>query len=314
MNAVRLKGPEGVLQRDVPLTPLTTYRFGGPARYFAEVTDMSELEAVLEARNEAGNAGDQHVPLLTLGRGSNLVVSDTGFDGLVIRLAGDFLEVDLAGDGESVVAGAAFSLPKLARRAVGWGRGGLEWGVGIPGSVGGAVRMNAGGHGSDTAEWLISAEVIDAGTGVAGPRGADELDLGYRHSNLADGEVVVAATFRTTAQPKEVGDAKLREITRWRRDHQPGGTLTAGSVFKNPPDVAAAELIDRLGLKGYRVGGAFVSPRHANFFEAERTATALDVYRLVADVRDKVRAATGISLEPEIMFVGEFARGAGEGP
>lgn len=295
------------VQRDVALSGLTTYRFGGPARFYMEVEDEATLIEVLSAR--AGPGGEP-MPLLVLGRGSNVVVSDSGFDGLVLRLTGEFLETSFSDRGE-VSAGGAVPLPGLARRCARAGRGGLEWCVGIPGSVGGAVRMNAGGHGSDTSEWLISAVVLDARSLRTEDLPAPLLDLGYRSSNLTPEHVVVRAVFRTIARDRETSEQMLRDITRWRREHQPGGTLNAGSVFKNPPGETAGRMIDALGLKGLRVGGASVSPRHANFFEADRDASAQDVYDLVWTVQREVHRATGIRLIPELRFVGDFRVPAG---
>ncbi len=292
----------GVLEHDVVLGPLTTYKFGGPARYFADVETEADLAQILAAR------GSETVqpPLLVLGRGSNVVVSDAGFDGLVLRLGGDFAAVAIGDDG-TVTAGGAVSLPILARTAVKAGRGGLEFYVGIPGTVGGAVMMNAGCHGSDTAERLRTARVLEAATGEVTDRTPADLGLAYRHSNLAAGDIVIAATFTTVAITPAEGEARMREITRWRREHQPGGTLNAGSVFKNPESVPAGKLIDDCGLKGFAVGGASVSARHANFFVADDTASAQDVFDLVASVRRTVARATGIVLEPEVRFVGRFA-------
>ena len=293
----------GVVAADVVLGPLTTYKFGGPARWFADVPDGESLTRVLRARLASGGP-----ELFVLGRGSNVVVSDAGFDGLVLRLTGTFLAIDVGEDG-TVTAGGAVPLPRLARASVAAARGGLEWLVGIPGSVGGAVRMNAGGHGSDTSEWIIDADIVsarDAATRVAAAAG---LGLAYRHSDLESDDIVVQARLRSRPQPSEVGERKLRDITQWRRRHQPGGTLNAGSVFKNPPGDAAGRLIDACGLKGHRIGGAEVSRRHANFFEAHPGATAQDVYDLVAEIRRRVAAATGIRLVPEVRFVGPFAGG-----
>lgn len=166
--------------------------------------------------------------------------------------------------------------------------------------------MNAGGHGSDTATWLIEASILDRATLSATTRSPHELDLSYRHSNLGDGDVVVSGRFRTVDQPKDAGEEILREITRWRRQHQPGGTLNAGSVFKNPHDDAAGRVIDSLGLKGYRRGGVGVSEVHANFFVSDHDATAQDVWDLVWAVRRKVGEETGTWLEPELRFLGEF--------
>jgi UDP-N-acetylmuramate dehydrogenase len=291
------------MQRDVDLAPFTTYKLGGPARRFADVADRETLRRVIEANTDGA--------MLVLGRGSNLVVSDAGFPGLVVRLVGDFLAASIASDG-SIEAGAGMPLPKLARFAVSEDRGGLEFYVGIPGSVGGAVRMNAGGHGSDTAAWLIDASVLDTASGVITGRGPAELGLSYRRSDLDDDEIVLGARFRTVDRPRPEGEAVLRDITRWRRAHQPGGTLNAGSVFKNPPADSAGRIIDSLGLKGYRRGGAVVSELHANFFVCDRDATAQDLWDLVWAVRLKVGEATGIWLAPELRFVGEFERSGDE--
>jgi len=289
----------GILAREVALARFTTYRFGGPARYFLEAHHEEEILAVAAALVA------EPVPVLVLGRGSNLVVSPRGFPGRVIRPAEGMAGVAVGGDG-LVAAGAAAAQPLVARRCTAAGRGGLEFMVGIPGSVGGAVRMNAGGHGSDTAAWLVSARVIDLRRAAVAERPAATLGLSYRHSALADTDLVVAATFQTLARPRREGEAIMREIIRWRRQNHPGGTLNAGSVFKNPPGDAAGRIIDQAGLKGFRVGGVAVSEKHGNFFVAEDGACAQDLYDLVAEVRERVRERTGITLEPEVRFVGPF--------
>ncbi len=291
------------LREDVTLGPLTTYKLGGPARWYAEPHDEDELREVVAAVRADPAGGD--APVLVLGRGSNLAVADAGFPGLVVRLGSGFAGIDIAPDG-TVTAGGAAPLPVLARTTVAAGRGGLEFFVGIPGSVGAAVRMNAGCLGSETVDWLIAARVLDLFGGTVAWRPAGDLGLAYRHSDLGDGDVVVGARFRTEPSTPEAGSAVLREVTRWRRDHQPGGTLNAGSVFKNPPGDHAGRLIDAAGLKGLRVGGVAVSAKHANFFVADRSASAQDVYDLVWTVRRRVQAATGVLLEPEIRFAGLF--------
>jgi UDP-N-acetylmuramate dehydrogenase len=285
----------GLVERDHALAGMTTYKFGGPARWYAEVETMEQLAAVV---------GTGYVPFVVLGRGSNVVISDHGYDGLVVKLGGEFTEIDIGA--ELVEAGAAASLPRLARACAAAGRGGLEFYVGIPGSVGGAVVMNAGGHGSDTAEWLVDATVLDTLTGQVTSENPSELQLSYRHSRLTETDVVLRARFRTLPRDRERSEDLMREITTWRREHQPGGTFNAGSVFKNPSGDAAGRLIDACGLKGLTVGGVSVSERHANFFVADDTATAQDVYDLVAAVRRQVRDRTGVSLEPEIRFIGDF--------
>jgi UDP-N-acetylmuramate dehydrogenase len=300
MTALATLVARGRVEEGVRLGPLTTYKFGGTARYLATVEDAGDAELVAEAVAETG------MPVLALGRGSNLVVSDAGFGGVVVRAGAGLGGIEVGDDGV-VSAGAAAPLPKVARDSARSGRGGLEFFTGIPGSVGGAVRMNAGCHGSDTAAWLLDAVVVDLGGGGSRRAAAADLDMTYRSTNLADTDFVVRARFRTVERPRREAEATIRRITRWRRDHQPGGTLNAGSVFKNPPGDAAGRIIDELGLKGLTVGGARVSPRHANFFEADRDATAADVYALVVEVRRRVAEATGIVLEPEIRFVGDFS-------
>jgi UDP-N-acetylmuramate dehydrogenase len=288
----------GVVKRDVPLASLTTYRFGGPARFYAELTTRDALDRVLET------LAVDPVAVLVVGRGSNLVVSDEGFDGLALKLGGDFLDISFGGD--EVTAGGAVPLPRLARAAAKEGRAGLEFLVGVPGSVGGAVAMNAGCFGSETADWLIAAEVVDLTTGATRMPDRAGLDLRYRHSNVEAHELVVSATFRTASGERASAEEKMRDITRWRKETQPGGTYNAGSVFKNPEGDAAGRLIDTAGLKGLTVGGASVSERHANFFVATEEARAQDVYDLVHVVRARVAAHAGVMLEPEIRFAGTF--------
>lgn len=287
---------KGLVRGDVPLGPYTTYKSGGPARYMAAAGDLGALLAIAES----GVAGD--MPVLVLGRGSNLVVSDRGFPGLVIRLEGEFREMRFEDD--SVVAGGAAPLPRLARAAVDGGRVGLEFFVGIPGSVGGAVRQNAGCFGAETKDVLREAMILDLVDGASLVAGPDALELAYRHSNLAPTQVVTRARFHAPAGATGPAREKLREITRWRRDHQPGGTLNAGSVFKNPDGGTAGEIIDRLGLKGTSHGDVAVSGKHANFFVAGPRATSADVLALVEIVKDRVFDATGTILVPEIQFVG----------
>jgi UDP-N-acetylmuramate dehydrogenase len=282
----------------VQLAPFTTYKVGGPARWFAEPVDLEDLRSILLAT-------PSDVPVFVLGRGSNVVVSDSGFDGLVVRLGRSFAAIDVREDG-LVVAGGAAPLPKLARAAVAKGRSGLSFFVGIPGSVGGAVQMNAGGHGSDTAAALVSIVVVDSVSGDIEHRSADSLDLRYRSSNLSRTDIVAQATFTTTDGDAGTLEDELREITRWRKEHQPGGTLNAGSVFKNPSGGHAGLIIDDLGLKGYAVGPVSVSNVHANFMVAEPGAKAIDIYRFVHNIQAYVREHTGMRLEPEIKFVGVF--------
>jgi UDP-N-acetylmuramate dehydrogenase len=250
------------------------------------------------------------VPILVLGRGSNVVISDAGFEGVVVRLGTGMAWLEI-GPGGGVAAGAGLSQPALARGTAAAGRGGLEFMVGIPGSVGGAVRMNSGGHGgSYTAEWLVAARVVDLAGGKATSRDPGMLEMGYRHSNLGVTEVVVSAEFRTVERPRDECEAILREITKWRKEQQPGGTFNAGSVFKNPVGDSAGRIIDDLGLKGLAVGGASVSQRHANFIVAEPGTAAQEIFDLIILVQGRVHERTGVALEPEIRLVGDFGEGS----
>jgi UDP-N-acetylmuramate dehydrogenase len=286
------------VRTDVPLAPLTTYKVGGNARWFIEPDDLEELRSVLLAKPD-------DVDLMVLGRGSNVVVSDEGFDGLVVKLGSRFAAIEAKPDGR-IVAGGGTPLPVLARTAADAGRSGLGFFVGIPGSVGGAVRMNAGGHGSDTASVLSTAVVLDAATVELSTRPVGLLDLTYRSSNLSESDIVVQATFHTERGTQRELQNELREITRWRKENQPGGTLNAGSVFKNPNDAPAGAIIDDLGLKGESLGPVSVSMVHANFLVAEPQANAADIHRFVHTIRKTVYEATGRLLEPEIRFVGNF--------
>ncbi|HET9202304.1 MAG TPA: UDP-N-acetylmuramate dehydrogenase [Acidimicrobiia bacterium] len=296
MSALAALVASGAVSEHVPLGPYTTYKAGGPARFMTEVQDVAALMGLVEA----GVATD--LPILVLGRGSNLVVADAGFRGLVIRLGSEFARVEV--EGTRVRAGGAAPLAHVARSSVDGGLAGLEFFVGVPGSVGGAVRQNAGCFGTETRDRLITASIIDLTDGLSREAGPDDLDMSYRHSNVGSTQIVVDALFQATPGDGHSGRAELRRITRWRRDNQPGGTFNAGSVFKNPPGATAGEIIDSLGLKGLAVGDVSVSPKHANFFVAGPGATSDDIRRLVHEVKDRVLEKTGTMLEPEIQFVG----------
>jgi UDP-N-acetylmuramate dehydrogenase len=289
----------GRVERDVPSAGLTTYRCGGPLAVVVRPEREDDLGAV------AAVLDDFDVPVLVIGRGSNLLVADSGFGGVALVLAGEFeqLDIDRGDAGVLIRAGGAVALPVLARRTAAAGVAGLEFFVGIPGSVGGAVRMNAGGHGAQTDDVIVDARVFDLGDRRARTRARSQLGLGYRRSAIGPRSVVVAATFTGRADDAADCAARIEEIVRWRRAHQPGGQ-NAGSVFTNPPDDAAGRLIDVAGCKGLRVGGAVVSEKHANFFVAEPGARAADVYELTELVRQRVLEATEVRLERELQFVG----------
>ncbi len=286
----------GRVERDAPLAGLTTYRVGGAAAVLVRARREGDLAVVAAAIRRYPQ------PLLIVGRGSNLLVADEGFAGLALLLEGEFEEINLD---ESVLhAGGAVALPVLARRAAAAGRAGLEFYVGIPGTVGGAIRMNAGGHGQETRDVLRSARVVDLlGDGLATDRSVEELALGYRSSALGPHEVVVGATFAVVADDPAACEERIAEIVRWRRENQPGGA-NAGSVFRNPPGDSAGRLIESAGLKGLRIGGAVVSEKHANFIQAAPEATAADVRTLVFEVQRRVADVTGLLLQPELHFVG----------
>ena len=285
-------------QRDMPLAPLTSYRIGGPAALFVEPEDEEELRAVKGVLSRHGLA------YLIVGRGTNMLVSDSGFPGVAIRLGGGFNWIRVEGD--LVRAGGATPLPYLARAAGRAGLAGLEWGVGIPASVGGSVRMNAGGHGADTSAVLTRVGIVDLDGSGDGERPAADLGLSYRESNLDDSDVVVWAEYRLAPGDTEKIEAAMSDVVRWRRDHQPGGLGNAGSVFRNPPGDSAGRLVDAAGCKGMRIGGARVSEVHANFVVAEPWARAADVRALMQVVRDRVREVHGVDLAPEVRLVGEF--------
>jgi UDP-N-acetylmuramate dehydrogenase len=297
----------GKVTRDAPSAGLTTYRCGGPLAVLVRAETEGDLFAVADAL-----AADAPVDVLVVGRGSNLLVADAGFPGVAVVLAGDFERLTLDAPSALAEAGGAVPLPVLARRSAAAGVRGLEFFVGIPGSVGGAVRMNAGGHGSETRDVLCAARVCDLDRAEMRDADLDGLSLGYRTSALGAREVVTAARFAGARDDPDACGRRIDEIVRWRREHQPGGQ-NAGSVFTNPEGDAAGRLIDQCGLKGLRIGGAVVSDKHANFFVAEPGARAADVRALVVEVQRRVEAATGVRLEPELRFVG-FAEGGGEGP
>ena len=296
-EAARLLGDRA--RRDVPLGPLTTYRLGGPAALFVEATSDDDLRAVADAVQASG------IDVLVVGKGSNLLVADAGFPGLALVLGEPFATVEV--DGTLVRAGGATPLPVLARRTVVAGLTGLEWAVGVPGSVGGGVRMNAGGHGSDIAATLQRVRVLDLASGEDGAVTAVDLALGYRRSAVAPTQVVVWAEFALAPGDAEAGEAELREIVRWRRENQPGGQ-NAGSVFTNPDGDSAGRLVDAAGCKGLRRGSAHVSEKHANFIQADPGGAAADVAALIAEVQQRVEAATAVRLEPEVRMIGFNSR------
>lgn len=297
LQQTALQQMAGFATANEPLGPCTTYKVGGPALVFATPRTVVELGVVAAAVRDTG------LPILVVGRGSNLLVADSGFPGIAVSLSA--LSEWIEFDGSTVTSGAAVALPVLARRCVAAGLVGFEWAVGVPGSVGGAVRMNAGGHGSDIAASLVGAHVLDLYTAEQSWVPVEGLDLQFRSSNLRDHHVVLDARLQLTFGDVDTAESNLSEIVRWRREHQPGGQ-NAGSVFVNPipGELPAAVLVDQLGLRGFRIGGAFVSDKHANFIQATDGATAADVRAVMEHVRAAVREATGIELRSEVRLVG----------
>ncbi|HEY5888263.1 MAG TPA: UDP-N-acetylmuramate dehydrogenase [Acidimicrobiales bacterium] len=298
--ADRLRAAVGSrLRRDAPLGAMTTYRVGGVARLFVDVDDEAVLAQVAAA---VATVPDSAVlPLLVVGKGSNLLVHDDGFPGLAIRLGDGF--ATMAIDGREVRAGGGVALPVLARQTAAVGLTGLEWAVGVPGSVGGGVRMNAGGHGSDMAATLTRVRLLGLRTGEDDVVAAADLHLGYRRSDVQADQVVVRADFGLAAGDAATATAEITEIVRWRREHQPGGP-NAGSVFTNPDGDSAGRLIEASGAKGLRLGTATVSTKHANFIQADPGGRAADVHALMVEVRERVRQASGVTLVPETRLVG----------
>ncbi len=290
-----------------PLGPLTTYGVGGPAALFVEIEtapDLEEVRAALRDAAASGALGERSV--FVIGRGSNLLVSDGGFDGIVVHLGVGFAGLDLPGDGDGapvVRAGAALALPVLARRVADAGWSGLSWAVGVPGSVGGAVRMNAGGHGSDMASCLASYRWVDLLSDAGGTDEAARLAYGYRTSSVTQGQLVLEATMRVTPGSAAAEREAVADIVHWRREHQPGGS-NAGSVFTNPEGDSAGRLIESAGLKGLRIGSAHVSDKHANFIQADKGGSADDVRALMEHVRGVVAERCGVTLRTEVRLLG----------
>jgi UDP-N-acetylmuramate dehydrogenase len=303
--ATRSLGP--LARLNVPLGELTTYRVGGRAAVAVEASSTDDLKRVAEALAESG------LPVLVVGRGSNLLVADAGFHGIAVMLAGEvFTSIDIGVPGldgvavraaRAVRAGGAVQLPVLARQTAAAGLTGLEWAVGVPGSVGGAVRMNAGGHGADTSQVLRSCRWFDLHAGVIEERPNEALAFGYRHSAVEGHHVVMSANYVVAPGDREEAEATIRDIVRWRREHQPGGQ-NAGSVFTNPPGTSAGWLVEAAGLKGHRLGTAAVSEKHGNFIQADPGGSADDVIALMVEVQALVEDRLGVKLQAEVKLVG----------
>lgn len=291
--------PEGV-ERDYPLARLTTIRAGGPADLFSRVASEARLCALLSF------ARDRSIAVGMVGSGSNLLVADGGFRGLAMKLEGDLAEIEREGD--RLICGGGARLPSVAAKAARWGMSGIEFGVNIPGSVGGAVRMNANAYGGELASSLDHVNVCTA-EGVD-ERAPGELGFSYRRSNLGPHEVVSKAFFTLRAADPEGIKATLAEMRGKRREAQPSGIKTFGSTFKNPDDAraegrSAGVLLDGADCRGLQVGGARFSPKHANFVENTGEATTADVLALMSAGRRRVHGRFGVTLEPEVQVLGD---------
>ncbi|MEX2107440.1 MAG: UDP-N-acetylmuramate dehydrogenase [Solirubrobacterales bacterium] len=291
--------PEGV-EPDFPLARLTTIRAGGAAMWFARPESDAQLAELLAWAHGEG------LLIGVIGSGSNLLVADEGFRGLAIKLAGGLVTIEHEGD--RILCGGGARLPSAAAKAAGWGLSGLEFGVNIPGTVGGAVKMNANAYGGELARVL---EWVD----ICTPQGRDrrepdQLDFAYRRSNLGPEEVVSRASFRLTPSDPEEVKATMAGMREKRHEAQPAGIKTFGSTFKNPEDEraegqTAGQLLEASGARSLRVGGARFSEKHSNFVENSGEATTADVLELMAEGRRLVHERFGIELEPEVQLLGD---------
>ena len=289
--------PAGCVRENVTLAPYTTMRTGGPAALFAEPRNAQQLAHVHQWAQEKG------LSLLILGNGSNLLIADSGFDGLVIHLGRALSEVSVFANTLTAQAGA--SLAAAARAAAQASLTGLEFAAGIPGSIGGAVCMNAGAYGGEIAQVIVSARVLT-------PEGVrtvskDELSLGYRSSAvMQNGWLVLEATFELAPGSPDEIKATMADLAARRREKQPLQYPSCGSFFKRPVGYYAGALIEQAGLKGYRVGDAQVSEMHAGFVINRGHATSSEIYRLMQEVQCRVQAQFGVTLEPEVRLIGHF--------
>lgn len=286
-----LHGLEAICRTDVPLADHTWYRLGGPARWFFTSTNADQARLVI------GRCFEHRVPLRVLGHGANILVRDEGFDGAVLKLGGDLERVEFAG--EHILAGGAFDFPKLVKRSLERSLVGLERLAGIPGTLGGVIRMNAGGRYGEIAEFVETIDIITP-EGERVTRTVDEAGFSYRHSEL-DGCVVLGAKLRLSVGDGAEARRRFGEIWQEKyRTQPPMAMRSSGCIFRNPPGDRAGALIDRVGLKGQRCGGAEISSIHANFVVAGPDARSHDVLHLIELAKDRVRAATGVELQPEV--------------
>ena len=283
------------IEERVPLARMTTIGTGGPARWLGRPQTVAELEELLRWASAEG------LPVTTVGLGSNLLAADEGVDGLVLRLEGELAAVETSG--ELLAAGGGAANAVCLHRARSAGLGGFEFACAIPGTAGGGVRMNAGAYGGDWRGVLKRALVTTSeGSEWLPP---DRLGLEYRRSGLGPGQVVAAVEFRLTPRPPDEIKAHMRELNARRKAAQPVNRRTFGSVFKNPAhELSAGRMLEAVGLKGHRIGGAQISPRHGNFIENAEGATTVDALALMTEARRRAREQFGVELEHEVAFVG----------
>lgn len=280
-----------------PMTKHTSFHIGGPAELMAQPQSEAELQSLLLKAAEAA------VPVTLVGNGSNLLVRDKGIRGLVIKLGSMLRDINVSGN--VLTFGSGVSLAQASKKAAELGLSGMEFAVGIPGSIGGAVYMNAGAYDGEMSKVVKSVRVMDA-AGKVSELSAGELDFGYRHSALqGSSKIVTSVTVELAAGDKQAIAEKMADFSNRRITKQPLELPSAGSMFKRPPGYFAGTLIDQTGLKGYTVGGAQVSTKHAGFVVNIGGATAADVLQLISDVQAKVFAAHGVHLEPEVLVLGE---------
>jgi UDP-N-acetylenolpyruvoylglucosamine reductase len=286
------------VEQNVLLSRFTTLGTGGPAAAFARPQTVDGLQEALRF------AQDRGLPVAVVGLGSNLLVADSGFGGLVLKLAGQLARAEVRDD--LLVAGGGAPNAVALHRARAAGLGGFEFACAIPGTAGGGVRMNAGAYGGDWAGILERALLVDADDG-AGWHGSDELGLRYRRSNLRPGQVVAEVEFRLTPRPADEIKALVADLQAQRKAAQPTNRRTYGSVFKNPNhELTAGRMLEACGLRGYRIGGAQISPRHANFIENADGARSTDALTLMAEARRRAWEQYGVELEHEVVFLGEL--------
>jgi UDP-N-acetylmuramate dehydrogenase len=287
----------GRVQANKPLAEFTSFRIGGPADLFLTVESESELGAAMAAAYRSA------LPAFCLGAGTNLLISDRGIRGLVLRLGDNFCKIEI--DGLNIVAGAAAQFRTLVEKAVERGLAGLEFGEGIPGTVGGGLVMNAGAFGGEMARVVTAVHGVTR-EGEACSLGKDDVKFAYRRSELPPGFVITRVDFRLAHGDREALRARVMEVRAKRASRQPRGFPNAGSIFKNPPGNFAGRLIESAGLKGTRLGAAAFSDQHANFIVNLGDARAADVRALIELARAKVRESSGIVLEPEVRLIGEW--------